>query len=186
MSEATNPRRRSRWIVQGAIFGLLASLPLFALIGPLRSEAVDQIVTAYTRADTPDLGAHRLTTIWAHDVRQPSSIPSVASPWGDRYVSLTGGLSWSWDDGGGEDWVDLEEFRFSLHAVDASGERREELVPSERGERALDRLGGVIQTRDPYWFWSTYEPPAEGFDHFEIDLRIDGEEYTFALTEVER
>lgn len=189
MPEATNLERRSRrrWIVQGAVFGLLASLLVFTTVGLLRRDADYQIVTTYTRADEPDLGTHRLTTIWVYDVQQSSTVSPLVSPWGDRYVSLTGGLAWSRnDDREGEAWVGLEEFEFSLYAVDTSERQREELVPSERGDRALDRIGGMLQARDPFWFWVTYEPPTMELDHFEIDIQLDGEDHTFALTEAEQ
>ncbi|MGC5617339.1 hypothetical protein [Georgenia sp. Z1491] len=178
------PISRRRWFVQGALLGVIASVLLVGAVGLLRRDAAEPLVTTYGLSDTTGTGDLRTVGFWVYDVRQPSAVPSLASPWGDRYVSLTGSLTWTWgaDGDDGRETIDLSDLDTTLFAVDADGARTE-LALTERGQRAADRIGGTIQRRDPYRFWLVHEPGEGQVEHYELELTVDGADYTFVLTE---
>ncbi|MGC5629552.1 hypothetical protein ACPYO6_15065 [Georgenia sp. Z1344] len=173
----TSPRRRWRQPVLGVLAGAAAALIAFLLIGLIRGDHPEELTTGYSLSDEDAFapGPVSLVSVW--DVRQPSSIPGLAAPTGDRYLTLDVALDSN--EGTADDWLDLEGLELGLFAVDDSGER-EELVPTDSSRATLDSIGGTIRAIDPYWIDLTYEPPSGDAAHYEVDLTVGGEEYTLA------
>lgn len=172
-----------RWAAQGAVVGALVAGLVFTGINLVRSDVPDPVLAGYRLVGYPEVGTHELSLLRVWDVRQPSSFPGLVAPTGDRYVTLVGALEHGENESDG--WLDLDGLQITLHAVDGSGDR-EELVPTARGRRTLEGVGGTVQATDPYWFRIFYEPPSMRVDHYEVDLHIDGEDHTFAVTEDEQ
>ncbi|MGO1583887.1 MAG: hypothetical protein ACTHXO_11765 [Actinomycetaceae bacterium] len=172
----TSPRPRWRQPALGLVTGILAAALVFLTLGLARPDQPEEHATGYLLSDEDALapGPVSLVSVW--DVRQPSSVPGLAAPTGDRYLTVIVALD---DDDSREEWLDLEDLTLTAYAVDGDGER-EELVPTDRARRTLDGIGGEVRGLDPYWIRLSYEPPSGDADHFEVDLSVGGEEYTLA------
>lgn len=164
-------------LVAGVIVGALVAVVAFVAVGFVRDDPIEGIPTTYRLSDDDDLEPGPVSMVVVRDIRQPTSIPGLAAPTGDRHVSLVLAME-RYDDG--QRWLTLEDFTLSLVAIGGSG-AREELIPADRSQRLLDGVGGRIRGSDPYWIRLEYEPPSGDVDGFEVDLGVDGEVYSFTV-----
>lgn len=174
----TSAPARPRWlqIVAGLVVGVVAAAVAFVVVGLVRDDPVDGVTTAYRLSDEDALAPGPVSLITVRDVRQPTSIPGLATRTGDRYVSLV--VAMERDDASAQQWSSLDDLSLSLYATDGSGER-EELLPTDDSRRLLDGVGGRLRGADPYWIRLEYAPPSIDVADYEVDLRVDGEEYAF-------
>lgn len=175
---------RPRWIqvVTGVVVGALVAVAVFAAVGFVRDDPVEGIASTYRLSDDDVPAAGPVSLISVRDVREPSSIPGVAAPTGDRYVSLVVALER--DEATAEQWFPLEGLTLTLHAVDEDG-RRTELTPTDSGQRLLDGVGGRVRGIDPYWIRLDYAPPAGDVAEYEVGLGIGGDAHTFPVRAVD-
>lgn len=179
-------RTRPRWLqlVVGLVVGVLAAAVVFSLVRFVSDDPVEGIETTYRLSDLDELGPSPVSLISIRDIRQPSSVPGLAAPTGDRFVTLV--IAVDRQDTPPREWIALEDFRLSLYVIDGSGER-EELTPTDNSVRLLDGIGGRIhgsgpdRVNDPYWIELEYEPPSGDVDEYGVDLGVDGEEFTFTV-----
>lgn len=171
---------RPRWLpaVLGLTVGALAAAIAFSVLRFVSEDPVEGIETTYRLSDLDELGPGPVSLISISDIRQPSSIPGLAAPTGDRSVSLM--MAMDRQDAPAQEWFTFEDFRLSLYATHGSGERQE-LTPTDNSSRLLDGIGGRIRSTDPYWIQLEYEPPSGDVDGYGVDLGVDGEEFTFAV-----
>ncbi|KAB1644993.1 hypothetical protein [Gulosibacter chungangensis] len=176
---------RWRWAVQGGIYGAILAVAIAAIIGWVRADPIDPITTFYNPVDGKEriaVGGHAANIITVRDQQQPSAFPDIPGIGGDRYVVVVitiDGAAEEVDDPQGFEGLpeprelDLGTVEFRVFAVDSSGTRKEELVPSPQSQRTLDGYpGGVIYTTDPFWLTLTYNPPTIAVDHYELELTI--------------
>lgn len=166
--------------MQGALAGSVIAALLFLAVEQLRGEP-EPIETAYSTVEPHDIGAHRLGMVRLWDIRQPSSIPGLPGPGGDRYISMAASMDLGYDS---TDWVDLRDLDITVYAVDDDSER-EALEPTADTRRTLDELSGVARDGEPFWLRLVYEPPQLRPRSYELVLEIDGEEHTIEVPDEE-
>lgn len=173
MPDATRPR----WlrVVLGLVVGVLVAVAAFGVVIMVRDEPV---VATHRLGNDDAMGPGPVSLINVRDVRQPSSIPGVAAPTGERYVSVVEALERQ--DATAQQWFTLEDFTVAVHAVDGAGER-EELTPTETSRRLLEGIGGRVSGVEPYWIQLEYEAPSGAVDVYEVDLGVDDDDYTFTV-----
>lgn len=174
----TEQRSKSwRWVGQGVIVGGLIALLGFTTVAWLRDDPIRPVTTAY-KAKAVTIGPHELL-MTMRDYRQPAAVPSLPGMGGDRYISLTGVFEYGVDQSAPA--LQFSELDLVIHAVDDTGTRREELVPTAKAQRTLDGLTGYAEPGDPFWLRLSYEPPSGIPDHYLIDLRIGDEQRTLLV-----
>lgn len=171
---------RPRWlqVALGLIVGALAAAVAFSVLRFVSDDPVEGSETTFRLSDLDELGPGPVSLISISDIRQPSSVPGLAAPTGDRYVTFV--MAMDRQDTPPQEWITLEDFRLSLYATHGSGERQE-LSPTDNSRRLLDGIGGRIRGTDPYWIQLEYEPPSGDVDGYGVDLGVDGEEFRFTV-----
>lgn len=174
---------RARWVTvfAGLVAGALVAVVGFFVVGVVSDDSVEPVTTDFSLSDKDALAPGPVTLVSVRDVRQASSIPGLAAPTGDRYVSLVVALEG--EDAVAQQWFALDDLSLALFAVDGAGER-EALVPDATGQRKLDGIGGRVRGLDPYWITLQYAPPAGEVAGFDVEIEFGGEGYRFTVHEV--
>lgn len=162
----------------GLCLGVLVAAATAGAFELLRDDPVEGVAATYRLSEDDALGPGPVSLISVRDMRQPTSIPGLAAPTGERYVSVV--LALERRDASAQEWFTLEDFSVSLYAVDGSGER-DELLPTASSRRLLEGVGGRLRGIDPYWIQLDYEPPSGAVDEFEVGVRVDGRDLTSAV-----